>query len=493
MTVASYNLLTEPWLPVRKGSDTWSVGLRELFASAHEIEDLAVPVPPAASGLWRILYAITARLTDLDEEPGWLERQDGCLRRGHFDPQKIDGYFAEFSEAFDLFQPQRPWLQDPRLRTQCPKPSGVNKLVFDRPAGNTQVWFGHYTDGDPVPVPAAQAAWYLVAQLYYGASGRCTSREVDGQKLANSNAGPLRTAMSYHPVGRSLFESLIIGVPKPHTRSDEADLCPWERTELPDPLGAPHPITWPAGVLTGGFQHAILLVPTADGQAVTDAYVTWASRQPSGESRDPYVVRKLSKQGNWYKLHADGARSLWRDVYALLADREGSHQRPEIINSAKDHDEDGQQRIRAYGFDQDGQAKDRQWFTSITPPVLRWLAEHDEDAAWGAYDLHEAAERVGNSLVYLLKKAWQQATEVEDRNGPWAAKAETYYWARAEAIFWQHMRDRTWQDAKKTYKVLGHEAIDWATSGESHRQRFAAAIHTAHRRLASNRQKGEGS
>jgi len=33
--------------------------------------------------------------------------------------------------------------------------------VFGRPAGNTQVWFGHFSDTDPVPVATAEAVWHL--------------------------------------------------------------------------------------------------------------------------------------------------------------------------------------------------------------------------------------------------------------------------------------------------------------------------------------------
>lgn len=489
---ASYDLLTETWLPVSQGEETKRVGLLDLFIKAHKFDDLVVPVPPAASGLWRILYAITARITGLDTARRWDDRQAEWLDRGAFDHDHVTAYFDRFPEAFDLFHPNRPWLQNPALAAQCPKSSGINKLVFNRPAGNTQVWFGHYTDIDPVPLPAPEAAWYLIAQLYYGASGRCTTREVDGQKLANSNAGPLRAAMSYHPIGRNLFESLVLGLPPAHTANDEEDLCPWERPPSPDPL-VPHNLpTWPAGLLTGRFQHAVLLVPDSAGRTVTDAYVTWSTRQPSAQARDPYVVLKRSQQNTWYQLPAGGRRALWRDVYALLQDTPGT-KRPIIVGSAGEHDY-VPQRIRAYGFDQDGQAKDRQWFTSMTPPILRWLDEYDADAAHGSRDLSEAAEQTARDLVYVLKRAWLEATESEPKgNGPWARPAENYYWPRAEELFWRHLENRTWDTAVKAYRQLGHDAIRRATDGESHRPRVARAVDRAHRRLAEGRQRGGAS
>lgn len=489
MALPSFDLVVEPWLPVRSGQQTCMVGLADLYLRAHEFDDLVVPVPPAASGLWRILYAIAARITSLDERVSWSGRQGEVLERQRFDPERISVYFDRFRTRFDLFDTDWPWLQDPRLASQCSKSSGVNKLVFDRPAGNTQVWFGHYSDVDPVPVPAAEAAWYLVAQLYFGASGRCTSREVGGQRLANSNAGPLRSAMSYHPLGRNLFESLVLGLPAEHTANEQPDLCPWERPELLDPFAPPPPLTWPGGLLTGRFQHAVLLVPDTDGQFVTDAYVTWGRRTPPVQARDPYVIRKRSKQGNWYQLPADGARALWRDVPALLCDVNDESYRPEILLSAQEFDYDGEQRVRAFGFHQDGQAKDRQWFTSVTPPILRWMWERDPDAAMESVTIVKAAEEVGGFLEYVMRLAWQESTNVAERTGPWAARVKTYYWPRAEKLFWNHLHDRTWATAKKRFLQLGHGAIDWATEGDAHLPRFAAAINMAHRRLTGDTRK----
>ncbi|MCC5478381.1 hypothetical protein LMU33_25245 [Streptomyces sp. JA03] len=80
-------------------------------------------------------------------------------------------------------------MQDPRLAKECvdaqgrPNPSGVNNLVMGRPTGvNGAVLFGHFTDGDPVPVMAAEAVWHLIAQLYFGPSGQCTPRRIAGRR-----------------------------------------------------------------------------------------------------------------------------------------------------------------------------------------------------------------------------------------------------------------------------------------------------------------------
>ncbi|MDG4768628.1 type I-E CRISPR-associated protein Cse1/CasA [Solwaraspora sp. WMMD406] len=488
----SFDLVDRPWIPVVARGESVLVGLRELFVRAACFEDMVLPVPPAASGLWRILYAITARVTGLDSVGGaqWRRRQDLVLDQGAFVAEEVDAYFAKYRGRFDLFDSVRPWLQDPRLAVECPRSSGVNKLVFDRPAGNTQVWFGHHTDADAVALPAGEAAWYLIAQLYYGASGRCSSREVAGQRFANSNAGPLRGAMSYHPLGENLFESLVVGVPPGRTgQNEEPDLCPWERDELPDPLAVPWSASWPCGALTGRARHAVLLVPDGAGEAVTDAYVTWSWRLPGPEQDDPYVVRRQKKEGGWYQLPADGSRALWRDVDALLGgSSEITSHRPDIMITAADLGLDG--RIRAYGFDQDGQAKDRQWFTAVTPPVLGWLRERDPVTADGVAVLTRAAETIGRRVGTSLRQAWRDVANVKDRDGPWARTGEAYYWARAEAVFWKHVGEGRFTDGGRAFARLGHEAIDYAADGEASPPRIVRAVQTAHRLLSTPAKKG---
>ena len=47
-------------------------------------------------------------------------------------------------------------------------------------------------------------------------------------------------------------------------------------------------------------------------------------------------------------------------------------------------------RVRAFGFDQDGQTIDRQWFTATTPPVL---ATDGADGYRYGYDIKAARKR----------------------------------------------------------------------------------------------------
>ena len=467
-----FDLRVEPWIPVRLlTGDPARVGLRDLFLRAHEIGDLELPVPPAASGLLRILGAITARIapkegtgTRLDDADlaedivGWLDQRDRVLSQGRFDPAAVRAYFdgERFAGRFDLFDAERPFLQDPRLLKECvdakgaANPSGVNKLVLGRPTGvNGAVLFGHFTDTDPVPVPADEAAWHLIAQLFYGPSGQCTPRRIASAKQGNGDAGPLRKTVSFHPWAGDLFTSLVLAVPAPDDSSDagELDTCPWEE-DLPDPLGPPAPLTWPGGLLTGRARHAVLLVPDADSTRVVDAYVTWSTHEPAQLARDPHLVFDLRRDGTAAAREADGARALWRDVDALLL-KQGTDGtvRPRALDDLPTGLR-GRLRVRAYGFDQDGQQRDSGWFEATTPAVLQWQEEADPRMARHLARCHPAAEKVGDRLDYAARLAWKRATDPGNdptakvkldpkKPGPWAAQAGLRYWPGAERQFWQ--------------------------------------------------------
>ncbi|MGW5062669.1 type I-E CRISPR-associated protein Cse1/CasA [Streptomyces sp. NPDC004096] len=467
-----FDLRDEPWIPVRLVTgESVRLGLRQLFKQAHEITDLELPVPPAAAGLLRILAAITARIARdcgvrlddsgaVEDVDDWHALRRRVQQRGQFESDAVDAYLDKEvpTGRFDLFDERRPFLQDPRLSTQCvdpkgkPNPSGVNKLVLGRPTGiNGAVLFGHFTDTAPIPVPAAEAAWHLIAQLYFGPSGQCTPRRITSQRTGSGDAAPLRKSLSYFAWAPDLFTSLVLAVPGPRAETDwEAqDACPWEE-ELNAPLEPLPAMTWPGRLLTGRFRHAVLLVPCADRRSATDAYITWSTHEVAHQVRDPYQIVDRRKDGAFQPREADGARALWRDIGSLLLkDSQQDTQRPPCLEDLPKRLLP-RLRVRAYGFEQDGQQKDSVWFQSTTPPVLQWQEEADPEMAYHVDRCHRVAEDAGSRLDFAAKVAWRIATDAnadaspkaklkidQRKPGPWVSAALTRYWPSAEREFWR--------------------------------------------------------
>lgn len=477
---ADYDLLERSWVPVRQATQRRNIGLRELFSGAHELTDIEASPPPAAAGLWRVLTVIAARVTGLDDmscgSDRWNDRQADVLAKGCFDPDHVNDYFDRFKDRFDLFDRSRPWLQDPRLRTQCKTSSGVNKLVMSRPAGNNQVWFNHSTALDPPPLPTGEAIFHLLTQLYYGPSGQCTPRSADAISGGNSKAGPLRRTVSYHPVGTNLFESLVAGIPPAHHYATGGlDQAPWEADDLPDlTRPAPRP-SGVGGVLTGRFQHAVLLQGSPGGTHVTDAWITWAWRDQEFPAEDPYLIYQQSKEGTRYARQADGNRALWRDFDALIMEDAGDNhaRRPAVLAAVEDLRLFllPSLRARAFGFDQDGQTRDKEWTVGITPPLLALANEDGVPAAIS--NMRQTAERLESQLRYALRQAWIAINDPSNGNGkptrkdisegPWPADGSFRYWPRAEQLFWERVRTRAFDGAAEQFLKSALEVYDVVT------------------------------
>ncbi|AJE83986.1 hypothetical protein SLNWT_3610 [Streptomyces albus] len=518
------NVLDDPLFPVRwrPGSTPpvgsgpeGEVGLRPLLRHAHEIENLAVAIPPAHSALLRILYALTARVTGLDQAPdgreGWLLRRDEILAAGQLPPDGIDAYCARHHSRFFLFDDAggRPWMQDPRLIEECDAAgtAGVNKLIVTRPAGNNHAWFTHTSDTRPVPPSASEAVLSLLTWLFYGPSGKCSARTVNGTKTSNATGGPLRGTLSYHPEGGTLFETLLAGLvpPKQQVRPAE-DPCPWERETLPDPEGPPPAATGPCSQLTGQGVHALLLVPDPeDASRVVDAYITWGYRTGrAARPDDDYLIWQISQAGNRYPRHANSSRALWRDLDALLlAEPPGQARprRPAVFEWAQEISEDFFEdlRVRALGFEQDSQAKDLQFVDAATPPVLGYLERRAATSRPAVGQLRVLGERFGQRLDRALRRAWRTyVNDSKDDADAWAESGAARYWPGAEREFWRRFAglDRTGTTldggldvpaARAAFLRLALAAFDEVTDQVAGTQRGAKAVQEARTDLFGDR------
>jgi CRISPR system Cascade subunit CasA len=487
------------WLPGSEGPPL--VGIRELLLRSHEIAGLAITEPPAHSATLRILYAVTSAVCGLDEvgpARDWEERREEILDRGRLPPGGIEAYEEKYGDRFRVFDPEggRPWMQDPRLGVQCDprNTAGVDKLLVTRPSGNNHRWFRSSTTGIAEFPAIPEAVLGLLTWHYYGPSGRCSAREVNGSKSASSTAGPLRTALSYHPEGDTLFETLLAGVPKPPSGLRAADdLCPWERDHLPDPDKEPEPPRGPRSRLTGCSQHALLLVPDPENPGrVSDAFITWAYRNGRIPRDDPFLIWQISQAGNRYPRPASSARALWRDLDALLLHGAvGTAQavRPEIFGTALDASED--LRIRALGFEQEAQAKDIQFVDSSTPPLLGFAEQQAAHTAAEVARLRDLGELYGRRLIRAVKHAWAGFVNDPKNSGDtWAEDAQARYWPAAESIFWRRFRaldltpgpEGTLMDAaaaRKEFLTAAIEAFEHVTAAAYRTDRGARAAATA--------------
>lgn len=136
------NLTTDPWLPVIAADGAQRLlCLQELFATAHEIRDLAVK-PHEKIALLRLLICIAQAALDGPEDiDAWETCRDDI-------PPKAKAYLEKWQPAFELFGEGQRFLQVPGLKPgkedgegnpatklDLALASGNNASIFDNAAG----------------------------------------------------------------------------------------------------------------------------------------------------------------------------------------------------------------------------------------------------------------------------------------------------------------------------------------------------------------------
>ncbi|AYN40147.1 type I-E CRISPR-associated protein Cse1/CasA [Streptomyces dangxiongensis] len=368
------------------------VGLRKVLAAAHLVADVEVTNPAVESMLRRLLTALAVRAGGLDvpDLDAWEDRFDALLVAGRFDADAVHAYFDKWRHRFDLYDGQWPFLQDPRLATECSRQAPPGKLVMPRPSGSNQPWL----DRTPqqVPVPSGEALGWLLAWRGYGPSGTGAQRQHGGVNSKNMKAGPLRSLVSFHPLGESLFTSLVLSCPPPAGGEDPAqDLAPWEREEPEDPL-LPSPARGPVSLLIGRTAHHVLLSPDETGAEASGCWVAWGTRADLPPARDPFVIDR-AKGG---PVRASWRRSLLRDFDAFIHAKDpaaaGTKGQilPAWLSVFADLPEEvldglGSVRVRALGCHQEKQEKDEHWYAVTTPASIAAflpLGTHNGPLAW---------------------------------------------------------------------------------------------------------------
>lgn len=489
----TFDLATESWIDALYQDGTRRrVGLRQALEDAHLIADLTLPYPAAYGALYRILAALAIRITGLDQPPfgeQWYRRRNASFRKP-FGAEAVAAYFTKYCERFDLYG-EWGFLQDGRLRSDCRKTSGINKLVFGGASGSARPWFaGKHGDSQQLPLPSAQAALHLLMWAYYGPGGTVTTRQHGALNIQSGcPAAPLRGTVGYHPLGPSLHVTLLAHLTAPTAYdSSGPDLAPWERADQADPTRPAPPPSGPVSLLVGRMRHSILLTPGPGGHTAADAVITWGARTPDAAERpkagyfvepypDPYLSYRYSKTGApSTPVDADGGRHLFRDLDVLLnapdsrGPEKGKRTRPAVLHACDYLPDEiiDTLRLRVVGVHQDrSQTVDRQWWTSTTPPLLTHTAQRDPETA----EHVEQAVREADSSARLLNRALAvaHAHSPKDKAAPAIRDAQIarHYWPRADTAFWDLFDTRTLPDAQRRMRSAALDAFDDITAAKA--------------------------
>lgn len=306
-TTESYNVLNEPWIPVRNPDGTIrELGIYEVLARAHELDEITDSNIMIEYGLYRLL--ITFLLDAL--RPQDVADLEDILAAGRIDMAKIDTYIEACRNegiTFDLFDKEHPFLQVPYKRDYEKKKGPVTAIDHTIPKGNNHVHFVHQGK-NPATLSFAQAARHLpVMQLFCPMGGRGYPVGINGT--------PYYTIIR----GRNLFESLVYSLP-------EEDA--FHNLDLDNP-----PVCWRTGIGENADKELLttsimcgMLFPArsihlfAEHGVCNAAYIGPGLKLKTDPKQrtwlDPHVSYIKTDKGT-FPWAPQRARSIWRNIAQL--------------------------------------------------------------------------------------------------------------------------------------------------------------------------------
>lgn len=333
-----YNLLDEPWIPVRLIDGTITdVGLLELLRRTTDIADLACELPTQSIAIQRLILAIAYRVATPRDARDWARQWDD----GAPTEQMIE-YLERWRDRFYLFGGRFPFMQVADLRTAKDAVSGLEKLIADVPNG--EQFFTTRHGRALACIPASEAARWLVHAQAYDPSG-IRSGAVGDSQVKGGKGYPIGPAWCGHLglvwlKGQDLDETLVLNLIPASTAalrgvdsSTEWGVCSWEASEPESSVRGDYSLLDPAGTskelsiprLLTWHSRRIRLV--GDSSGVTGVVLAQGDKLAPQEMRlyEPQSLWRYSTpQSKKFKTDVymprkfEAGRALWRNLPGTL-------------------------------------------------------------------------------------------------------------------------------------------------------------------------------
>lgn len=414
---AHFSVLEQPWIrAVTAEGKTQLYGLRELLAQAHHLRAITDASPLVEYGLHRLLCVL---LMDALRPQDTFDLEE-LLAAGAFDMQRLDAYFAQCVEqggSFDLFDPERPFLQSPYRAAwdKALKPASVLDVTI--PNGNNHTHFDHRCNA-AIGFSYAQAARLLPAvQLF------CTAG-AQGYPSGPNGAPPYYAILT----GRTLFETLVLSMVAQDSLRGTFDQppAPWRSTMEVEPKKQVLSTSLLYGMLFPARR--VLLLPEEATQTVRQVYLSQGMNYLSPESwTDPHVTYRLGKNGR-FAWRPQKERPPWRNLQHLLSIQEEFA--PRIVQQFSQLEPDAAYaHVVLYGVQTEQASYLDIMRHDLEIPVA---AMKHSNAVWLIGTCVTLCERIASALDHSL--------DTKDLPPDAAGRAVSRYYTACEQLMWELCR-----------------------------------------------------
>lgn len=437
---SSFNVLSDPWIPVEGPGGAREVGILDLLVEAHRLRGVVDPAPPIEFGLYRLLVALVTDALQLSSIQGLADALDA----GRFPMDQLDRYVDEVGrERFDLFDADHPFLQTAGVAGDGTDRDSVARLFYQIPTGTNVLHFDHLRQIEHAVAPAvcARALTSIAPFMTQGGAGYSPS----------INGAPPWYLLQR---GRSLFHTLLLNAPAE---------SPMTQSRMHGSLGVP---AWRSArpvvpkqerdcrtVLEGltWQPRTVALVPSEGGRCtysgrpaatlVREVVFTWGLKYSGSDWWDPSVAYRFTDKGR-FSLRPTARRDPWRDTGPLLllhaddyinADK-ARFERPAIVSQAE------RLRLDAYVDDADLDTFDLYGMDTNQAKVFQWRHEQlvipvgavrNPRAGREVQQASDLAERVAGAA----RSALRHLHPAEDVLETLVGRALEAYWDELEPQF----------------------------------------------------------
>jgi len=314
------NLTTDPWIPALCAQGHRELfSLQNLFASAHQLRDLAAK-PHERIALMRLLLCITqAALDGPADETGWQECEPLIQPR-------VRDYLLKWQKMFELFGEGQRFLLLRNLQPGKETDDGnaATKLDLTLAAGNNSTLFDNGGGADRA-LPPARSALNLLTFQCFAPCGLIGIAKWNGKATArNVNHAPCTPSSMVHTLvlGQSLLQTLHQNL---LTQEAVTDFFGAKRWGLPVWESPVTRVEDKSEVLNATTSYLGRLVPLSRAIRLDDEgfSIVLASGLdypifPAFREASATVIKRKEELG---VLPASTSRSLWRQLAAVSVKR----------------------------------------------------------------------------------------------------------------------------------------------------------------------------
>lgn len=229
--MSTFDLVYEPWLAAAGDGGPRPLPLRLVLRDAQSIPRLAGRSPAVDAAVF--LHVILGAYLDLAGVPRTAAEWKQRWENGRIDPAAIDEWCGDVSPRFDLFDPAAPFAQVADLQAANGEVKPFALIDPFRDMGGATPLFWSPAPDEEAAYDPADAAALLIHALAFDTAGIKTGAvgdpEVKRGKLYGNPVGPRGQVGSVIPVGRNLFETILLNTPVISDGLPSADLPHWRR------------------------------------------------------------------------------------------------------------------------------------------------------------------------------------------------------------------------------------------------------------------------